>query len=302
METKEMTTEPAARREYKDTVFRMLFGEPENLLALYNAMSGKHYTDAAELKIVTLENAIYCGMKDDLAYIIHANLYLYEQQSTVNLNMPLRLLFYVADEYQALTVKKNLYGHKRIPLNAPHFVVFYNGLEAQPEHQVQKLSDAYVGNDGDVDLELKVHVLNINDGFNTALKEQCQLLNEYMLYVDCVRRYRKEYPLDTAVSMAVDECIRDGILREFLLANKAEVIKMSIYEYDDAEVKRMLREEAKEEGWESGLAEGEARGETKGRTALCISLLREGLLTREQAFKYCGLPKEEFEGLLRAYT
>ena len=50
---------PTANRQYKDTVFRMLFSEKENLLSLYNAVTGSHYQNAEALKIVTLENAIY---------------------------------------------------------------------------------------------------------------------------------------------------------------------------------------------------------------------------------------------------
>ena len=95
-----------ANRKYKDTVFRMLFSDKENLLALYNAVSGKLYTDPEQLQIVTLENAVYMGMKNDLAFIIDTNLFLYEHQSTYNANMPLRDLFYISSEYQKLVDKK----------------------------------------------------------------------------------------------------------------------------------------------------------------------------------------------------
>lgn len=73
---------PAANRQYKDTVFRMLFSEKENLLSLYNAVTGNAYQNADDLKIVTLENAIYMGMKNDLAFMLETNIYLYEHQST----------------------------------------------------------------------------------------------------------------------------------------------------------------------------------------------------------------------------
>ena len=90
------------KRNYKDTVFRMLFSDQENLLSLYNAVIGKNYKNPEELEIVTLENAIYMGMKNDLAFIIDTNLYLYEHQSTYNPNIPLRDLFYICSEYQKL--------------------------------------------------------------------------------------------------------------------------------------------------------------------------------------------------------
>lgn len=91
---------PAANRQYKDTVFRMLFSEKENLLSLYNAVTGNAYQNADDLKIVTLENAIYMGMKNDLAFMLETNIYLYEHQSTLNPNIPLRDLIYIGIEYQ----------------------------------------------------------------------------------------------------------------------------------------------------------------------------------------------------------
>ena len=54
-------------RNYKDTLFRMIFKEPEALLSLYNAVNGTNYTNPNDLKVVTLENAIYMNMKNDLA-------------------------------------------------------------------------------------------------------------------------------------------------------------------------------------------------------------------------------------------
>lgn len=80
-------------RQYKDRVFRMIFNSREKLLELYNAMNGTDYEDAEELEIVTLENAVYLAMRNDMAYVFHDELFLYEQQSSKNGNMPLRCLF-----------------------------------------------------------------------------------------------------------------------------------------------------------------------------------------------------------------
>lgn len=97
----------SANRKYKDTVFRMLFADKSNLLSLYNAMSGSDYHDPSKLQIITLENAIYIGMKNDLAFVIDTNLFLYEHQSTYNPNMPLRNLFYISSEYQKWWIQTN---------------------------------------------------------------------------------------------------------------------------------------------------------------------------------------------------
>ena len=87
-----------ANRKYKDTVFRMLFSDRKNLLSLYNAVNQSNYKNPEDLEIVTLENAIYMGIKNDLAFIMDSYLNLYEHQSTYSPNMPLRDLFYIAKE------------------------------------------------------------------------------------------------------------------------------------------------------------------------------------------------------------
>ena len=87
------TNNAAVNSHYKDPVFRMLFSDKKNLLSLYNAVNGRKYTNPEELEIVTLENAIYMGMKNDLAFIVDTNLYLYEHQSTYNPNIHCGICF-----------------------------------------------------------------------------------------------------------------------------------------------------------------------------------------------------------------
>ena len=245
-----------AKRNYKDTVFRMLFSDKKNLLDLYNAVSGKAYTEPGQLQIVTLENAVYMGMKNDLAFIIDTNLFLYEHQSTYNPNIPLRDLFYVASEYQKLVDRQSLYSSKLQKIPAPKFLVFYNGKEEMEDSRTEYLSEAFENLIGEPDLELKVLTLNINDGHNKELLEQCKVLKEYAQYVDRVRKYVGKMKLDAAVHRAVDECIREGILEDFLHANRAEVEKVSIFEYDKEEEERKLRKAEYEAGREDGEAAG----------------------------------------------
>lgn len=126
------------------------------------------------------------------------------------------------------------------------------------------MSAAYEVEEENPELELRVKVLNINEGFNEELKEACRTLREYMQYVDKVRAYAKGRSIDAAVDRAVDECIEQGILREFLLQNKAEVKHMSIFEYDEEKVRRVLRKEAIEEGYEEGYEEGKSDGRAAG--------------------------------------
>ena len=263
---------PAANRKYKDTIFRWLFSDRKNLLSLYNAVSGKDYQNPEALNVVTLENAVYMGMKNDLAFVLETGLYLYEHQSTYNPNIPLRDLFYIANEYQMLVDKKSLYSATVQKIPTPKFLVFYNGEDRRvPEKQELCLSDAYENPTGEPALELKVTMLNINAGHNQKLMESCHVLWEYAEYVARMRKY--------AAEQAIGECIREGILAEFLRHNRAEVYQMSIFEYDKEEEERKLRkaeyeygyEEGKEAGMEAGIEEGRKEGYEEG--AACILLL-----------------------------
>ena len=258
------THQLSASRKYKDTVFRMLFSDKKNLLALYNAVAGKSYTDPNALQIVTLENAVYMGMKNDLAFIIDTNLFLYEHQSTYNPNMPLRDLFYIASEYQKIVDRKSLYSTAIQKIPAPKFLVFYNGTKEMEDSRIDRLSSAYENLTGEPDLELKVLTLNINKGHNLALMEQCRVLEEYSLYVDRIRTYVPDMGLDAAVHRSVEECIKEDILADFLRKNRAEVEKVSIFEYDKEDEERKLRIAEYEHGREVGMAEGEKRGEKRG--------------------------------------
>ena len=263
-----------ANRNYKDTVFRMLFSDRKNLLSLYNAVNGTSYKNPEELEIVTLENAIYMRMKNDLAFIIATNLFLYEHQSTYNPNMPLRDLFYISSEYQKLVDHKSLYSSVLQKILAPNFIVFYNGTEKKEDRLENALSDAYETPDKEPRLELKVLTLNMN---NKELMEQCQTLREYAKYVALVRKYKKEMKLDAAVKCAVDECIQSGILAEFLKKNRAEVIAVCIFEYDKEEEEKKLRKAEYEAGYDDGKKLGITEGEIRKAKETAIELTKMGM-------------------------
>ena len=245
------------KRDYKSRMFTMIFRDKKELLQLYNAVAQRNYDDPELLTITTLENAIYMSMQNDMSFIIELRLSLWEQQSTYNPNMPLRFLMYLSDMYEDMIRGKNIYGSKLIKIPAPKFVVFYNGKEERPEREVLRLSDAYMTEDEEVSLELVVDVLNINVGHNEELLKACKTLGDYSEYVSRVRRYAEESPIEDAVDRAIDECIREGILKDFLEKNRAEAKSMSIYEYDQEAHIRMEREDAFEEGREAERANTE---------------------------------------------
>ena len=252
-ETGIITDVPNAARNYKDRIFRMVFREKKALLALYNAMNETDYENEDDLKVTTLESALYLEMKNDVSFVLYDELLLYEHQSTKNPNLPLRNLFYVSNVYSELTKDLFLYGSVPVQIPEPKFVVFYNGLENMQEREVLKLSSLYAKKAEHISLELETLVLNVNVGYNKILMERCRQLSDYAQFVSEVRkRLSKKIPLSEAVNEAVEDCIQRGILAEFLSKNRAEVIKVSIYEYDEEKVKRMFKEECMKLGMEQG--------------------------------------------------
>lgn len=249
-------------RIYKDRLYKMIFNDKSELLKLYNAINGTHYDDPAMLTITTLDNAIYMTMENDLSFIIDMRLALYEQQSTVNPNLPLRFLMYITDIYSAYTKDMNIYGSKKVQILLPSFVIFYNGVKSQPDRTEFLLSELFHPTTDQPALELKAVMLNINKGHNQELMNACHTLRDYSEYVARIRTYSAEMPLTDAVEKAITECIHENILRDFLLKNRAEAKAMSIYEYDEEKTLRMFREE--------GYEDGERNGKIQATIEMCL--------------------------------
>ena len=245
-------------KKHKDTVFRMLYNDREKLLELYNALNGTVYENTGELEICTLENAIYMEVKNDVSFLFDSQMSLYEHQSSFNPNMPLRDLFYIARQLEKYTLGKSLYSSKLRKIPVPRFVVFYNGTQEQPESRILKLSDAFEKKVPSPELEVKVTMLNINLGKNRELMEKCRTLREYCMFVERIRGYAKELEIAEAVERAVTECIREDILADFLSAQRAEVIAMSIFEYNKEEEMKKIRADEFSIGKDAGKAEGKA--------------------------------------------
>ena len=249
-------------RIYKDRLYKMIFNNKSELLKLYNAINGTHYDDPAMLTITTLDNAIYMTMENDLSFIIDMRLALYEQQSTVNPNLPLRFLMYITDIYSAYTKDMNIYGSKKVQIPLPSFVIFYNDVKSQPDRTEFLLSELFHPTTDQPALELKAVMLNINKGHNQELMNACHTLRDYSEYVARIRTYSAEMPLTDAVEKAITECIHENILRDFLLENRVEAKAMSIYEYDEEKTLRMFREE--------GYEDGERNGKIQATIEMCL--------------------------------
>ncbi len=285
MQKEQATTEVVVNRQVKDRVFTLLFSTKEAQLELYNAMNGTSYTDYEALEVTTLEAALYMGMKNDVSFLLYNQLSFYEQQSTINPNMPLRQLFYVSEQYKKMVKRKWIYGTTLVKLPRPQFIVLYNGVRQAPEREVLRLSDAYYGThnkeneyeqDG-VGLELVTTVININSGYNKQIKTRSNLLYEYTRFVDVIHKYQKNFQIQEAVKRAIDECIEQGILREFLERERDAVMSSILYEYNEQETLAYIAEEQYGLGHKDGQEIGKEIGVGIGKEIERINLIRNNI-------------------------
>ena len=94
-------------------------------------------------------------------------------------------------------------------------------------------------------------MININPDQHHEILEKCPVLAEYSQFVEVVRKHQKSGE-EQALQNAVEECIKRGILSEYLRKKGSEAVNILIAEYDyDMDIK-VQREEAKEEGIEQG--------------------------------------------------
>lgn len=279
---------------------------------MYNAVNGTDYTNPDDLEIRTLDDAVYLGYKNDLSFLISDTLNLYEHQSTVNPNMPLRGLLYFTNMLKAYVEEKkcNIYGSKLVQLPVPRYLVFYNGSDSMPDVSVLSLSDAYMrtadvsAGKGDMDgpiqeaikaadpaLECKAVILNINKGHNIELMAKCERLEAYAFFVSRVRAYLAAgCTLEAAVDRAIDDCVTNDKLTDILVKNRAEVKNMLLTDFSEKKYRKILVEEAIAEGREAG-------------RLLTIRIFREAKenpeITFEQIAEKVGCTVQEVEDTLK---
>ena len=299
------------KRQTKDILFRLVFGnDRQALLQLYNALHGTAYTDPHELQIVTLDNAIYISRKNDLAFLLAGSINMYEHQSTLNPNMPVRFLIYLAQEYQLLveSTDKSLYGSEMIPLPTPQCVVFYNGTADTPDEYELRLSSAFSSQDVEPAVEVVVKVININYGHNEHLMQGCGLLSQYAQFVAVTREYANKYDnRKEALNVAIEYCIGHGILEDILRKHRSQVLGSLLEEFDEKKYARTLREEGYEAGRTDGFTEGAqcglelgiergiAKGAEQERYRLLVKLVKDGNLTIQKAAAEADMTVTQFE-------
>nr|WP_314994939.1 Rpn family recombination-promoting nuclease/putative transposase [uncultured Treponema sp.] len=255
-------------RKYKDSVFVDLFSEDEkakeNFLSLYNALHNTHLPLSCPVENIRLDNVMYMNIINDVSCLVDNKIIvLAEHQSTINENMPLRFLQYIARLYEKLQAPADRYLRKLSKIPTPEFYVFYNGLEDYPESTMLKLSDAFMTKLDTLPLELEVKVYNINKSKGSEVLSRCKTLDEYSLFVEEVRVQTQRDP-ENGFTNAVKICIEKGILKEYLQRKSREVINMLLAEYDyDTDI-AVQREESLRIGIQQGIKQGLQQGIQQG--------------------------------------
>ena len=277
---------PAANREYKDRLFRLVFQKKEDLLSLYNAVNGTSYEDPDDLEVNTLENVLYLSMKNDVSFLIGADLNLYEHQSTYNPNMPMRGLLYFSKLYETHIdrLEINIYSSAAKTFPFPQHIVFYNGTKEEPDRKILRLSGLFSPSQTGKEpcLECTTLMLNINYGHNQALMEKCRRLEEYAIFVETVRRYYKEnLSLEASIGQAIDDCVHRGVLKDILIQQRAEVVQMVLETFDQEKYEKAMKQEGYEDGYQAGEAHGYQAGEADGLKRL-IHILQDLRLSKDE--------------------
>jgi len=284
--------------KYKNSVFCLLFNDPDKLRNLYNALTGSSFTKETPVTVTTLYNTLSEGIHNDISFTIGGKTIVFvEHQSTRNPNMPVRLLLYLAAVYEKLILHKNLYSSKMIKIPRPEFYLFYNGNAAFPEYSILKLSDSFMEDSETAKpcLELEVKAYNINTGRNEGLLGKNRDLGEYAEFVATVRKKQigkeSKEEKEKAFRLAIKECIEHNILKEFLKRYGEEVMN-SLLSISLEEFIQIRTEEGIAEGLEKRLAEGMA--EEKLKTAQKLKAMS---LTSMQIAEVAGLSLEKIEKL-----
>ena len=282
-----------------DSVFKIVFNDPVELLELYNALADSHHTDSNEITINTLEDAVFIGIKNDLSFIVNGYMNLYEHQSTMNPNMPLRGLYYLSDLYKQYYNGDMLHHTTPVKLFTPRFIVFYNGVRDIPEHLDLHLSDLFIHPQGIPDLEVVAHVININPGHNQELLSKCHKLEEYSHFSDRIRA-AIEISSGTSSSVreqtvlnAIDSCIKDGILADILRKERLRIMSSVLAEFDAEKFEKYVKKVSYEEGFDEG--------HDAGALEITISLYLKDKITKADSIDELHMSESDFDAAVAKY-
>ena len=237
-----------ANRQYKSSVFADVMSVPEAALEAYFALKNVKLPNDTPVEILTLSDVMYLGQLNDVAFLIkNVMILLLEHQSSNNPNLPARIFTYLGRQYEKVLAKDNkgLYGSTLVRIPRPEFYVLYNGKTRlrddngnDVDFRTYKLSDAFLDAPESPDcifqgaIELEVPVYDINDGHNKEMLERSARLRQYAKLIAKIREFEAQgAELQEAIKRAVEYCIANDILKEYLIERASEVLSMLFEEF-----------------------------------------------------------------------
>lgn len=244
-------------RNYQDSVFSKLFSNEEAALELYNALSGTNYGPETKIRITTLENVLFLEKYNDLSFTVEDRIIVMaEHQSTINPNIPLRLLGYSTDTYTKIIDTDRLYSSTQIKLPTPVFYVFYTGNEPW-NVKTLSLADSFIDPPPENSLNLVVKLVNLRYNKDNEILNRSKTLMGYSKLVTYVKEDLSEGKfLRDSIRAAVQRCICEGHLVDFLKKHGEEIEKMKFYEFTLEEYRDLIEKEAAEQGLAQGIEQG----------------------------------------------
>ena len=275
-------------RSHKDSLFVDYFSKDrdwkQHFLSLYNALHGTSLQVAdTQLERVNIDQVLYKSYYNDIAVLVNGQFILMiEHQSTINPNMPLRLLEYIARIYGNLVDSRAKFSRHLVPLARPEFYVFYTGDQKLPPESYLHLSDAFPNQPpkADLTLELKVKVCTIRSDHPSPVVHSCHDLEQYVQFLELVEEAKAAGQAEP-LTWAIQEAVRRNILRDYLERRGGETLSILMAEYDYATDLAVQKEEAYEDGLfagrEEGISIGLERGAHQTKLETARSFLSEGL-------------------------
>lgn len=275
----------------RDTTFRHYFNGGHGngnsnyrLLSLANTLKCTNYTAPDAIQINTLDGSFFSSLKNDISFLFDNRwMILLEHQSTINENMPIRLLGYVNEIYNLYLkpYRNQIYNKALIQLPTPEFHVFYDGdddtKDSDFDYKLLRLSDSFIMPGGQ--LELTVNCYNLNIGKSLNLKKLCKPLEEYSIFSNHFKLYRKQgFSIKEATRLAINYCRENNIMSDYLSNNESEVIDMFGFEWNEKEEREALLE----------------AGKTKGKLEILKNIMAKNNWPAERALEFMGIAKSQY--------
>jgi len=251
-------------RTYKDTIFADLFSNDldaeDNVISLVNALYGSNLKKGqVKYKKEKLESVLrVTDLKNDVSFMLDDKLLvLFEHQSTVNENMPIRCLLYCAEFYKRLLPENEYFNRTKQELPMPQFFVFYNGNDNYEKDCILKLSDSFMVAEGKElpeqiikksgsYMELTIRMININHEKNHELLKNCEIIRQYSKFTElmkekglrfarkgetCREKNQREKENLEKIKEVVDYCKANNILKDYFTRKGGEVYAMLKMQY-----------------------------------------------------------------------